>query len=73
MRAYQMAAQQAANEGKEKPTINQLNRAIELVGASDWQYQAAREKAQLEYDQEVDDINSKGLPEKKEKSGSKPI
>lgn len=68
MRAYQIAAQQAANEGKEKPTMNQLNRAIELVGASDWQYQAAREKAQLEYDREVDDINSKGLPEKKKKA-----
>ena len=68
MRAYQIAAQQAANEGKEKPTMNQLNRAIELVGASDWQYQAAREKAQLEYEQEVDDINSKGLPEKKKKA-----
>jgi hypothetical protein len=67
MRAYQIAAIQAANEGKEKPTINQLNRAIELVGLSDEQYQAAREKAQLEYEQEVDAINSKELSEKNKK------
>jgi hypothetical protein len=68
MRAYQIAAIQAANEGKEKPTINQLNRAIELVGSSDEQYQAAREKAQLEYEQEVDAINSKELSEKNKKA-----
>ena len=68
MRAYQLASQEASKEGKDKPTMNQLNRAIELVGRSDEQYQAAREKAQLEYEQEVDAINDKGLSEKKRKS-----
>ena len=61
MRAYQLAKQQASNEGKIEPTINQMNRAIEILGRTDEQLQIINEKVELEYEQELAEIENSNL------------
>jgi hypothetical protein len=67
MRAYQMAKKQAQKEGKEDPTINQINRAIELVGRSSEQLQAIQTKYETEFNEELERIESQDdlAPEEK--------
>jgi len=64
MRAYQLAAREAANEGKVDPTMNQVNRAIELVGKSDGQLEAIKEEVELEYQEEVSNIQNSNVSSK---------
>jgi len=56
MRAYQMAMKQAMREGKDVPTLDQQNRAIELVGRSAGQLQAIQDKYQAEYAEDLERI-----------------
>lgn len=58
MRAYQLASKIAREEGKLDPTINQKNRALEILNKTDTLIQAAQEKAQAEFESEVEKINA---------------
>jgi len=64
MRAYQMAKMQAAKEGKSEPTLNQLNRAIEIVGRSDRQLETIKNEVDLENEKEFTKIEESDLTEK---------
>jgi len=53
MRAYQMAAKQARKEGRDNPTLDQIDRAIEIVGRASGQLQAIQDKYDAEHSEEV--------------------
>lgn len=69
MRAHQLAVKEAAKENKLEPTDSIRKRASELLSKTDEAYQEAQEQAQLEYEQEVDDINESS--ESKEQKSSR--
>ena len=71
MRAYQQAMKQASLENKENPSLNQFDRAIELVGKSDIQLQNIQEKVELEFDRELDEINNSNLSNKEKDAAIK--
>jgi hypothetical protein len=68
MRAYQQAMKQASLENKENPSLNQFDRAIELVGKSDIQLQNIQERVELEFDRELDEINNSNLSNKEKEA-----
>lgn len=57
MRAYQSAMMQASKEMKDRPSNEQWDRAIELVGKSDKQLESIKNQAELEYQEAVTEIN----------------
>ncbi len=57
MRAYQLAAMMAQQDGKLDPDINVKMRAAEYLGKTDIITNYAKETAEAEYQQEVDKIN----------------
>jgi hypothetical protein len=71
MRAYQQAMKQASLENKENPSLNQFDRAIELVGKSDIQLQNIQERVELEFDRELDEINNSNLSNKEKEAAIK--
>jgi hypothetical protein len=71
MRAYQQAMKQSSLENKENPSLNQFDRAIELVGKSDIQLQNIQEKVELEFDRELDEINNSNLSNKEKDAAIK--
>jgi len=64
MRAYQLAKQRASNEGKIEPTLDQMNRAIEILGRTDGQMLAIDERVELEYQDEISRIDGSSLTPK---------
>lgn len=58
MRAYQLAKKMAVEEGKLDPTLNQRQRALEIVGNTKEKTIAAKEQAQQEYEERVAKINA---------------
>lgn len=67
MRAYQLAAFEASKSDALEPSQKQLDKAAEIVGASDFQFQAATEEAQLIYEQELEDIDNDSSLNKEER------
>lgn len=58
MRAYQLAWKQAAMEDKIEPTQSMKDRALDILNKNDQVVADAQEKAQLEYEKEVADIEA---------------
>jgi len=70
MRAYQ----KALSEAKDKyPSVDAVQKAIEILGRTDEQYQAARETAKLEYDEEVARIEADNTLSKKQRAIKKRV
>jgi hypothetical protein len=70
MRAYQ----KALSEAKDKyPSVDAVQKAIEILGQTDAQYQAARETAKLEYDEEVARIEADNTLSKKQRAIKKRV
>jgi hypothetical protein len=69
MRAYQLAVKEAAKKDMLEPNQSQKDKAIELIGKTDAMLMEAQEQAQLEYEQELQDIESQNLtPDAKKKA-----
>lgn len=59
MRAYQLAVKEAAKEKDMlAPSQSIKNRATEILGKTDYALEAAQEQAELEYEQEISEIQS---------------
>lgn len=61
MKAYQLAASMAAKEGKLNPSLDEKNRASEILNQTDTDYQNNLIVVQNEYDETVDQINKSSL------------
>jgi hypothetical protein len=72
MRAYQLAARMAAaNPNMLEPNQTILDKAAELAGVNDANLQDAIVQADLEYEQEVEDINEASMTEEARKKALK--
>jgi hypothetical protein len=70
MRAYQKALSEARDK---YPSVDAVQKAIEILGQTDEQYQAARETAKLEYDEEVARIEADNTLSKKQRAIKKRV
>lgn len=68
MRTYQLAYKMALEEGKLEPTLDQRNRAIEIIGKSDGQLEAIKERSELELDKEKAEINALQITDTQKKN-----
>ncbi len=68
MRAYQLAAKQAAKDGRIEPDLNQRNRALEILNKTDKAYESAKIQADLEYKVDFSEISADTTMSDKEKA-----